>query len=222
MSEFTTGVLYPRKYEAKVLGALPKSRQPYFHKNVNDEWNAFFMQDEWLERAETVSFLLALSAQSVPLLWFHDAEENGWGYRLFDGGSEVSSASIPYTLDIEMSEAEFLRRHPHVESVEELADSEELRVAYEEILEGVVRSERFRQELSKGIARFRTQAFARLVSNKQAQQLRSLFDLQLLTDFDEDSGSSMLYDSVDLFKEILGIEEMIWVSYSYLASGGRE
>jgi len=222
MSEFTTGVLYPRKYEAKVLSSLPKSRQPYFHKNVNDDWNAFFLQDEWLERAETLRFLLELSGQNVPLLWFHDAEENGWGFRLFDGACEVSSASIPYNLDIEMAEKEFLRRNPHVECVEELAESETLRVVYEEILEQVVRSERFRQEIAKGIARFRPQAFTRLVSNKQAAQLRSLFDLHLLTDYDEDSGSSMLYDSVELFKEILGIEEMIWVNYSYLESGGRE
>jgi hypothetical protein len=46
--------------------------------------------------------------------------------------------------------------------------------------------------------------------------------LQLLTDVDEETGASLLYDSVDLFKEILGIEEMVWVNYAYLASGGRE
>jgi hypothetical protein len=222
MSEFTTGILYPRKYEPKVLNHLPKSRQPFFHKNVNEEWNAFFLEDEWLERAETVRFLLQLSGQSVPLLWFHDAEESGWGFRVFDGGMEVSSATIPYSLDIEMTETEFGRRFPHVQSMDEIAEQDELRRAYEEILEQVVRSEQFRLELSKGIARFRHQSFSRFVSTKQTQQLRSLFDINLLADYDEESGSTMLYDSVDLFKEILGIEEMIWVNYSYLASGGRE
>lgn len=222
MSEFTTGVLYPRKYEQKVLQTLPKSRQPYFHKNVNDDWNAFFLQDEWLQRAGTVAFLLSLSGHGIPLLWFHDAEESGWGFRLFDGGVEVSSATIPYSLDNELAEAEFFRRHPQVASLEEMADREDLRTAYEEILEEVIRSEHFRQELAKGISRFQSQSFHRLVSNKQVNQLRSLFDINLLSDIDEDSGSSILYDSVDLFKEIIGIEEMIWVNYSYLASGGRE
>lgn len=222
MCEFTTGVLYPRKYEAKVLQQLPKSRQPYFHKNVNNEWNAFFLQDESIETAETLRFLLQLSSKHVPLLWFHDDEESGWGFRLFDGGCEVSSATISYSLDAELAEAEFARQYPHVNLQEEADDNEEIRDAYEDILDKVVQSEHFRQEVRKGISRFRPQSFARVVGQKQISQLRSLFDIHLLTDFDEDTGSSLLYDSVDLFKEILGIEEMVWVNYAYLASGGRE
>jgi hypothetical protein len=203
MCEFTTGVLYPRKYETKVLHQLPKSRQPYFHKNVNDEW-------------------LQLSSQHVPLLWFHDAEDSGWGFRLFDGGYEVSSATISYSLDAELAEAEFARLYPHINISEETDEDEEIRDAYEEILDTVVHSEHFRQEVRKGISRFRPQCFARFVGQKQINQLRSLFDIHQLTDFDEETGGALLYDSVDLFKEILGIEEMVWVNYAYLASGGRE
>lgn len=222
MGEFTTGVLYPRKYEPKVLHVLPKSRQPYFHKNVNNEWNAFFLQDEWIETAQTLQFLLQLSGQCVPLLWFHDAEDSGWGFRLFDGGYEVSSATISYSLEVEMAESEFARMYPDVDLHEEIVESDEVRQNYEDILDRIVRSEYFRQEVMKGLKRFRPHCFGRFVGPKQVQQLRSLFDLQLLTDIDEETGGSLLYDSVDLFKEILGIEEMMWVNYSYLASGGRE
>lgn len=219
MSEFTTGILYPRKFESKVLYHLTKSRQPYFHKNVNDEWNAFFLQDEWIETADTLRFLLQLSSLYVPLLWFHDAEDSGWGFRLFDGGFEVSSATISYSLDAELAEAEFHRLYPGAPIHDE--EDEEMRQAYEEILDRIVRSEQFRQEVWKGITRVRPQCFGRFVGQKQIQQLRSLFDINLLTDFDEETGGALLYDSVDLFKEILGIEEMIWVNYSYLASGGK-
>jgi hypothetical protein len=222
MGEFTTGVLYPRKYEPKVLIALPKSRQPYFHKNVNSEWNAFFLEDEWIETAQSLQFLLQLSSQFVPLLWFHDAEDSGWGFRLFDGGYEVSSATISYSLEVEMAEAEFTRLYPEVNLHEEILENDEVRQNYEEILNRIIRSEYFRQEVLKGIKRFRPNCFGRFIHAKQVQQLRSLFDLQLLTDIDEETGGSLLYDSVDLFKEILGIEEMMWVNYSYLASGGRE
>lgn len=222
MCEFTTGVLYQRKYEAKVLQQLPRSRQPYFHKNVNNEWNAFFLQDESIETAETLRFLLQLSSKHVPLLWFHDAEESGWGFRLFDGGYEVSSATISYSLDAELAEAEFARLYPHIDISGGADDSPEYRDAFEEILDQVVHSEHFRQEVRKGISRFRPQCFSRFVGQKQINQLRSLFDINLLTDVDEETGGSLLYDSVDLFKEILGIEEMVWVNYAYLASGGRE
>jgi hypothetical protein len=189
---------------------------------VNDEWNAFFLQDEWIETAQTMQFLLRLSAQFVPLLWFHDAEDNGWGFRLFDGGYEVTSATISYTLDVEMTEQLLARRYPTIDLEAELIENEELRLEYEDVLDQVIRSDHFRQEVWKGIARFRPQYFSRFLTHKQVQQLRSLFDPGVLTDVDEDTGNSLLYDSVDLFKEILGIEEMIWVNYTYLASGGRE
>ena len=222
MGELTTGILYPRKYEPKVLLALSRAEQPHFHRNVNSEWNAFFLQDEWLETPVTLDFLLRLSKQSVPLLWFHDAEDNGWGFRLFDAGYEVSSGTISYSLDVEMAEAEFNRLYPQIDLQEGVVESESVRQTYEEILDRVVRSDTYRLEVGKGISRTKPQSFHRIVGPKQVQQLRSLFDLRLLTDVDEETGASLLYDSVDLFKEILGIEEMVWVNYAYLASGGRE
>ncbi len=222
MSEFTTGVLYPRKYEPKLLLHLSRFNQPYFHQNINEEWNAFFLEDEWLETADTLQFLLRLSGYHIPLLWFHDAEDSGWGFRLFEGGWEVSSATISYELDIEMAEAELAKRYPTVDLAEEVIVNDQLRQEYNDMLNQVIHSERFREEVGKGISRFRPQYFARFLSHKQVQQLCSLFDVNTLTEFDDELGSSLLYDSVDLFKEILGIEEMIWVNYSYLASGGRE
>ncbi|MFM1653996.1 hypothetical protein ACI7RC_18115 [Brevibacillus sp. B_LB10_24] len=222
MGEFTTGVLYPRKYEPKVIHSLPKSRQPYFHKNVNSTWNAFFLQDEWIGGADTMQFLLRLSSQHVPLLWFHDAEDKGWGYRLFDGGYEVSSAAINYELDVEMAESIMSSRYPDIELAEEVIENEELRKEYEQVLDQVARSSGYRQEVWKGVSRVRPESFATLLSHKQIFQLRSLFNLHFLAGYDEETGNSYLYDSVDLFKEILGIEEMMWVNYTYLASGGRE
>ncbi|MGC5326654.1 hypothetical protein [Brevibacillus sp. SYSU BS000544] len=222
MSEFTTGVLYPRKYEPKLLLQLSRFNQPYFHKNINEEWNAIFPQDEWLETAETLQFLLRLSNCHIPLLWFHDSEDTGWGFRLFDGGVEVSSATISYELDIEMAESVMTKRYPSIDLSEEVIMDDQLRMEYDEVLYQVVHSESFKQEVKKGIARFRPQYFSRFLTHKQVQQLCSLFDVNTLTEFDDDLGSSLMYDSVDLFKEILGIEEMIWVNFSYLASGGRE
>jgi len=222
MHEFTTGVLYPKMYEAEVLQALPQCRQPYFHRNVNSRWNAFFLEDEWLELAGTVQFLLRLSARPVPLLWFHDSDDYGWGFRLFDNGAETAAATIPYALDVELTEAEYLRKHPEVATAEEIVEHDGWREIYEELMEMVVQSEQYRKELTKGIARFRPHSFARLLTGKQVDQLRSLFDPEFLLDLEEGVGSSLLYDSVDLFKEILGMEEMKWVNYAYLASGGME
>ncbi|MBO8164961.1 MAG: hypothetical protein H0Z34_14800 [Brevibacillus sp.] len=222
MSEFTTGVLYPRTHEQCVLLHLPYSRQPYFHKNLNNNWNAFFLKDEWLEKAETLFFLRELSRSGPPLLWFHDTEMLGWGFRLFDGGYEVTAAAINYDLEIELVELELKRRHPDMEIAEAVVEDEELRSEYDQVLHEVIQSGRLRQEIVKGIERVRPHCFHRILSPSQIKQLHAVFDLTLLTEYNEQTGSSILYDSVDLFKEILGIEEMVWVNYSYLASGGRE
>lgn len=222
MSEFTTGVLYPRVYETSLLHLLTGTRQSYFHKNVNDRWNAIFLQDEKLQNAETLFLLLDISARNIPLLWFHDDEENGWGFRLFDGGYEVSAATIWYDLDVYLAERTIQNKYHLPELSQALLDREELQSEFDETLRQVTRSHEFRQEVGKGISRFRWEGFSRLLTRKQVQQLRFLFDLKLLTEVDEETGACLLYDSVDLFKEILGIEEMMWVNYRYLASGGRD
>ncbi|UFJ41679.1 hypothetical protein LOK74_03960 [Brevibacillus humidisoli] len=222
MSEFTTGVLYSRSYEPDVLLSLPCSRQPYFHKNLNNKWNVFFLKDEWLEKAETLQFLRELSRSGITLLWFHDSEDYGWGFRLFDQGYEVTSATIAYDLEIELTEQELERRHPGIDISQEVIENEELRREYDHVLHDLIQSGRLRQEIHKGIDRVRLHCFNRILSPLQVQQLHTVFDLNLLCEYDEQTGSSLLYDSVDLFKEILGIEEMVWVNYTYLASGGRE
>ncbi|WP_232698262.1 hypothetical protein [Brevibacillus daliensis] len=222
MSEFTTGVLYPIRYENKMITYLQALTQPYFHKRLNEDWNVFFLEDEWVEMAETLYSLLALSKKGISLLWFHDAEDSGWGFRLFEGGYEVSSATISYTLDVELAEAEMKRRYPTLIMFDEHHEDEKLRREYEEIADSITHTHQYRQEVEKGLLRCKPQAFRTFLSAKQVQQLHSLLDSSLLAETDVETGSSLLYDSVDLFKEILGIEEMMWVNYSYLASGGRE
>jgi len=222
MSEFTTGVLYAKQYEPSVLLSLPFSRQPYFHRRLNKAWNAFFLEDECLEKAETLKFLRKVSGRGIPLLWFHDSEEYGWGFRLFDQGYEVTSATIAYDLECELVERELERRHPGIDIARDVIENEQLRREYDHILHGLIHSGRLRQEIRKGIERVRPHCFRCILSALQIQQLQTVFDLNLLCQYDEQTGSSLLYESVDLFKEILGIEELVWVSYSYLASGGRE
>ncbi|AIG28064.1 hypothetical protein GOP56_11520 [Brevibacillus sp. 7WMA2] len=222
MSEFTTGVLYPRRYESKLIKQLPDSKQPYFHKRLNDEWNVFFLEDEWVQTAETLQYLLDLSKLGVALLWFHDAEDSGWGFRLFEGGYEVSSATISYILDMELAEIEMKRRYPDLIDPDDYMKEEDLRKEYDELIDTIITSQIYRQEVQKGLSRCKPQLFRSFLSPKQIQQLHSLFDTNILVEIDYETGSSLLYDSVDLFKEILGIEEMMWVNYSYLASGGRD
>lgn len=58
----------------------------YLLHELNDSWIGLFLEDQWLQRASTVKLVKSLS-ERAPLLFFFDADEHGWGYRVFAGGS---------------------------------------------------------------------------------------------------------------------------------------
>ena len=65
----------------------------WFIHEVNPAWAGLFLQDEWLEQPEAVELVKGLS-KAAPLLFFFDADEYGWGYRLFAGGEERAAKAF--------------------------------------------------------------------------------------------------------------------------------
>jgi len=83
----------------------------WFIHEVNRAWAGLFLQDEWLEQPETVELVKSLST-TAPLLFFFDADEYGWGYRLSAGGEERTAKAFevqtpePSEWTVSMSEDE--------------------------------------------------------------------------------------------------------------------
>src|SRR5262249_3456853 len=87
-----------------------------------------------LNQDSTLDMLLAIS-HHMPLLYFENAEDHGWGYRVFSSGHEVASFHNTYMLD--RDEKLFLplaqTRFPQEEDVLYLffgADSDAIREAF--------------------------------------------------------------------------------------------
>ena len=91
MSEFSCGVLVKREHAEEIengLSAMDVGVNCFFHE-VNGSWTGLFLEDQWLQSASTVEIVKSLS-ETAPLLFFFDADEHGWGYRVFAGGSEIA------------------------------------------------------------------------------------------------------------------------------------
>ena len=95
MSEFSCGVLMRRNNAEAVLQMPTNADQgaDWFIHEVNPAWAGLFLQDEWLEQPETVELVKILS-KAAPLLFFFDADEYGWGYRLSAGGEERAAKAF--------------------------------------------------------------------------------------------------------------------------------
>jgi len=100
MSEFSCGVLVKREHTEEIengLSAMDVGVNCFFHE-VNGSWTGLFLEDQWLQSASTVEIVKSLS-ETAPLLFFFDADEHGWGYRVFAAGprspEESSKPGIP-------------------------------------------------------------------------------------------------------------------------------
>jgi len=89
------GVLMRRNNAEAVLQMPTNADQgaDWFIHEVNRAWAGLFLQDEWLEQPETVELVKSLST-TAPLLFFFDADEYGWGYRLSAGGEERAAKAF--------------------------------------------------------------------------------------------------------------------------------
>ncbi len=103
-----------RRNNAEAVLQMPTNADQgadWFIHEVNPAWAGLFLQDEWLEQPETVELVKSLS-KAAPLLFFFDADEYGWGYRLFAGGEERAAKAFevqtpePSEWTVSMSEDE--------------------------------------------------------------------------------------------------------------------
>ena len=108
MSEFTAGVLY-RTTQAEILNPLLEELTTVMiadYDTLNDKWWVATLYGEIQfsvaapldSDREAVNALLALRTLSrhAPLLYFYNAEDHGWGYRILHQGEETARFDQSY------------------------------------------------------------------------------------------------------------------------------
>jgi hypothetical protein len=128
MSEFTFGLLY-RHADASVLDPLlDEIAYVNDHDELNEGWHvatvdmdaigvlfepesAALPEEVRQMKQATLDPLLALSRQA-PVLFFYNAGDHGWGYRLFRAGTQAAAFDFSYEAESPDAAINLAARHP--------------------------------------------------------------------------------------------------------------
>ncbi len=211
MSEFTTGNLFPAIHSQQVSDYLQDKSLPFLIEQLNERWSALFLEDDWLSDPSTVSMLIDLS-QNVPILHFQNAEDHGWGYRVFADRKEQAHFFDDYGLDhalaVELAEA----RYPEIMVVEHFLYLEPKgQEVMRQLLKEVKQLPAYQSALAQQFQSKNVQAFAYF---DIAADIVKTLD-RLITP--ENLEGEPPRQEVNTFLEQLGITGMEWKSYHYLS-----
>ena len=158
MSEFTTGNLFLRKYAEQLQQALGNS-SAFVVKALNQQWSVLYFEDDWLQQSSTKEAVLTLSKR-IPSLNFSNAEDHGWGYRIFADGEEKAQFYDDYSLDHRMVLDLAETRYPDIDVQPFLYLEEEGRGIFQQLLQEVRLSEPYQSAFAKQFERKHVEAFS--------------------------------------------------------------
>ncbi|MBA2937326.1 hypothetical protein HZF08_03335 [Paenibacillus sp. CGMCC 1.16610] len=199
MSEFTAGSLIRNSYRETV-----QQHNPLIVKELNEQWTVFITSGTGVSEMAP-SDVMAIS-QHLPVLYFYNFEDHGWGFTLLHQGEAVSTFDLSY----EQEEVDLMNyvkdKFPDQDAVELLyisPDSDTFRASMVLEMElqqsGIDRVHMMLRQLD-------VEAFKLFeLGAAEMEQLRHLFEAETIAQLERK------HAMVDDFKTILGIEEMSWV-----------
>lgn len=215
MSEFTFGLLYRGAAADKLDPLLDDLAFVNDHDVLNDAWHVATLDmdacamltqagEAWPDELGIRAQLLDVS-RTAPLLFFYNAEDHGWGYRLIHQGKEVARFDLNYEADYPIAEGLLKAAHPS-QDIHQCCTSDEWEAAHQKARA----SEAYLTQLREGRACANPVQFAVFGMSKEtlAELDTQLSESSLLSTLEGEG----FQDPVERFKVILGIEEMRWLS----------
>ncbi|NOV01172.1 hypothetical protein [Paenibacillus planticolens] len=199
MSEFTAGSLIRNPYRGAV-----QQHNPLLVKELNEQWTVFFTSGTGV--SEMVPADVAAISQHLPVLYFYNFEDHGWGFTLLHQGEAVSAFDFSYEQE-EVDLMNYVRdKFPDQDAVELLYISPDSDIFKESMMmemdqqrSGIDRVQAMLRQLDVG-------AFGLFeLGTAEMEQLRHLFDAETIAQLER------RHAMVEDFKTILGIEEMSWI-----------
>lgn len=202
MSEFTNGVLFLTRDEAHVAPLAAEAPDEFRVQPLNDRWAVLLLADGWLGNPATVQ-ALALLSHKAPLLYFTNAEDHGWGYRLFHQGDETAFVEVSYDLQFNLAMVEFEERYPDADPFED----PENQARFDTLMEAIAQSPDYQNAVAEQYANANPEALQVLAIGDDAlQELKALLSAQ---------SAATHWEQVEAFKRLMGFPEMSWVSFDY-------
>jgi hypothetical protein len=199
MSEFTSGSLVLNTQREAI-----KDYNPSFIETLNDKWSVFFT--EGTSVSETYPSDIVRMTTKVPVLYFYNFEDHGWGFTILHQGRTVSAFDYSYENEEIELQNYVQERFPEEDALELLyvnPGSDDFR----DKMNKEFYKERSKEERVKELLeRLDVDAFALFeVDSVELEQLRNLFGFDSLASLQDP------FTLIDDFKAILGIEEMSWI-----------
>lgn len=201
MSEFTVGNLIASSHLEKVERWLEQREYDYDTQMIGERWIAFGFSDvQWMEKMLS-SRLIELSHE-VPVMYFYNAEDHGWGYQLFHQGQVTASLEVDYELAHTMAMDLFRQRYPgtrHLSPAEQAC----FQAFYDEFAE----TEEYQTVLRKYYDSANPSAFAAFgCGSEEIAELQMILSPAYTRQND-------IFEQVDAFKAALKLEELEWISW---------
>ena len=211
MSDYTWGVLFLKPNLRPVEQQIQGFVLPFIVRELNDKWGALFVEGDKYEYPPVSPKILEISRE-IPLLFFQHPEDHGWGYALCNGGAVIALLWVAYDLGWNMTLELAQQRYPEVE---DYFGGEFY--PWQELMDEVLASDAYRNEC--------IQQYSYL--NLKELQIFGLSaaDIKMLEEAispDTCFNWESLHAQSQVFKEVLGIKEMSWMSYRYLMKRGDD
>jgi hypothetical protein len=195
MSEFTFGFLVgnseQNQHFVKELANTP------LIKPLNNDWLVFNYEEYGVPES-----ILNLS-KSTPVLLFHNAEDHGWGFEIFQNGARISKLDISYEMEEEFIWKEFEKSNPDMDDyIEFMYMNPEGQEIYSRLKEELNISEKVSEQFDT----LDIKAFSLFsVEEARIKELNNILTPSHLLSLED------IFGLVESFKKILNMEEMSWI-----------
>ncbi len=199
MSEFTAGNLVLKKHYG-----LIKEYNPKYINELNSDWIVFFTEgtnvsDEYPRDIHEIS-------RTVPVFYFYNFEDHGWGFYIIKEEKEESSFHYSYETEdillLNLIESEFPGEDP-IELLYLQPDSDKFK---EKMIEKLYQDRSKEKEFEELLKYIDFKAFRLFISDEEIiKELKFLLSVENLISLDNH------FKLVNDFKTLLNIKEMSWI-----------
>ncbi|WP_127495352.1 hypothetical protein [Paenibacillus glycanilyticus] len=199
MSEFTAGNLV-LNYHKKVVEAS----NPLIIKPINDNWSVFFTKDTEVSDIYPADVMNITS--EVPVLYFYNFEDHGWGFTILYQNKVQSIFDFSYENDEIALQNYVQERFPDKESIELLYVNPDSDAFREKMIEEFYKENSKVDQLKKLIEHLDVDTFALFdFEANKIDKLKEIFSIESLESLQD------RYSFIDNFKTIIDIQEMSWI-----------
>lgn len=200
MSEFSSGSLTLMKYK-EMISEFSTIRI----QDLNEDW-FYFVTEDTVGDENTPDYVYKISKR-IPVIYFYNFEDHGWGYSIVSEGQEVANVHVSYWIEDNLMMKLAEERYPDADLIEFLyVDPIGQKIA-EEIVEEIQGSEAYTESIHEQFINRNLESFRLLeASDEQINRLRDILSGDYFMQLESK------HELVEEFKEVLNIQEMSWMN----------